>query len=148
MASYAKELNTAEIAYAAIDEADKVEFIIHIKEIPSKEARNAEMALFCGNPQDAEGILLQGGLIFRAIMMNIELYNWDRALELAVKHKTHVDTVLAYRQKFLDDFDKKETNKRFLQYAEGVEVDWEKIETKIALEYQKERDKPVKSQRK
>ncbi|XP_002738919.2 intraflagellar transport protein 80 homolog [Saccoglossus kowalevskii] len=144
MAAYAKELNTAEIAYAAIDEADKVEFIIHIKEIPSKEARSAEMALFCGNSQDAEGILLQGGLIFRAIMMNIELYNWDRALELAVKHKTHVDTVLAYRQKFLDDFDKKETNKRFLQYAEGVEVNWEKIEAKIENEYQKERDKPDK----
>lgn len=43
-----------------------------------------------------------------------------RALELAVKHKTHVDTVLAYRLKFLQDFSKKETNKRFMQYAEGV----------------------------
>lgn len=43
-----------------------------------------------------------------------------RALELAVKHKTHVDTVLAYRKKFLEDFHKEESNKRFLQYAEGV----------------------------
>lgn len=43
-----------------------------------------------------------------------------RALELAVKHKTHVDTVLAYRQKFLQRFGRKETNNRFLQYAEGV----------------------------
>lgn len=43
-----------------------------------------------------------------------------RALELAVKHKTHVDTVLAYREKFLQKFDRKETNKRLLQYAEGV----------------------------
>ncbi|XP_070538600.1 intraflagellar transport protein 80 homolog [Ptychodera flava] len=143
MASYAKELNTAEVAYAAIDEADKVEFIMHIKEIPSKEARKAEMALFCGNSQDAEGILLQAGLTFRAIMMNVELYNWDRALELAVKHKTHVDTVLAYRQKFLDDFDKKETNKKFQQYAEGVEVDWEKIKAKIESEYQNEKERPT-----
>lgn len=46
----------------------------------------------------------------------------SRALELAVKHKTHVDTVLAYRQKFLEDFGKKETNKRFLQYGEGVSI--------------------------
>lgn len=46
----------------------------------------------------------------------------SRALELAVKHKTHVDTVLAYRQKFLDDFGKKETNQRFLQYAEGASI--------------------------
>lgn len=45
-----------------------------------------------------------------------------RALELAVKHKTHVDTVLAYRQKFLQKFGRKETNKRFLQYAEGVSL--------------------------
>lgn len=46
----------------------------------------------------------------------------SRALELAVKHKTHVDTVLAYRQKYLDDFCKKETNQRFLQYAEGASI--------------------------
>lgn len=48
------------------------------------------------------------------------LYSIFRALELAVKHKTHVDTVLAYRQKYLENFDRKETSKRFLQYAQGV----------------------------
>jgi hypothetical protein len=31
-----------------------------------------------GSPQDAEAILLTAGLIFRAIMLNIQLYNWDR----------------------------------------------------------------------
>lgn len=55
-----------------------MQFIINIKEIPVKEARNAEMALLYGNQQDAEAILLQAGLIFRAIMLNIQLYNWDR----------------------------------------------------------------------
>lgn len=145
MAAYAKEFATAEIAYAAIDEADKVHFIQHIKDLPSKEAQNAEMALFCGQPQDAEGILLQGGLIFRAIMLNITLYNWDRALELAVKHKTHVDTVLAFRQRYLQNFDKQETNKRFLQYSEGVQIDWEKIEAKMQLEIQQERERPARS---
>ena len=45
-----------------------------------------------------------------------------RALELAVKHKTHIDTVVAYRQRYLHNFDKKETNKRFIQYAEGVRI--------------------------
>ena len=43
-----------------------------------------------------------------------------RALELAVKHKTHVDTVLAYRQNHLKHFEKEEENKRYLQYMEGV----------------------------
>lgn len=145
MSAYAKELATAEVAYAAIDEADKVQFIQHIRELPSKEARAAEMALFCGQSSDAEGILLQANLIFRAIMLNIQLYNWDRALELAVKHKTHVDTVLAYRQQYLQNFDKKEANKRFLQYLQGVEIDWDKIEAKIAVEEQNERESTGRS---
>lgn len=145
MSSYAKELNTAEVAYAAIQEADKVQFILNIKDIPVKDARNAEMALLCGSPQDAEAILLQAGLIFRAIMLNIQLYNWDRALELAVKHKTHVDTVLGYRLKYLEQFQKKETSKRFLQYREGIEINWEQIEAKIEMEYQKERERPERS---
>lgn len=143
MATYAKDLNTAEIAYAAIKEVEKVQFINNIKDIPVKEARNAEMALLCGNYTDAENILLQAALIFRAIMLNIQLYNWDRALELAVKHKTHVDTVLGYRQKYLKRFDRKENNKRFTQYSEGIEVDWDKIQSKIEMEYQKERERPT-----
>ena len=48
------------------------------------------------------------------------MFALSRALELAIKHKTHVDTVLAYRQRYLQNFDKKETNKRFIQYSEGV----------------------------
>ncbi|XP_015761944.1 PREDICTED: intraflagellar transport protein 80 homolog isoform X2 [Acropora digitifera] len=121
MAAHAKDLNTAETAYAAIDEADKVQYINHIKEIPSQEGRNAAMALFCRQPQEADTILLQAGLIYRAIQMNIDLFNWDRALELAVKHKTHVDTVLAYRQKYLNNFGRIEKSKRFLQYTQGLE---------------------------
>ncbi|XP_007445032.2 intraflagellar transport protein 80 homolog [Python bivittatus] len=119
MAVANKDMNTAEIAYASVGEIDKVQYISSIKNLPSKESRLAHILLFSGNVQDAETLLLQAGLIYQAIQVNINLYNWERALELAVKHKTHVDTVLAYRQKFLDDFSKKETNQRFLQYAEG-----------------------------
>lgn len=143
MSTYAKELTTAEVAYAAICEADKVQYILNIKEIPIKEARNAEMALLCGNSQDAEGILIQGQLIFRAIMLNIQLYNWDRALELAVKHKTHVDTVLGYRKEYLSKFAKTEDNQRYTQYSSGVEIDWDKIHAKIEMEYQNERERPT-----
>ncbi|XP_032237699.1 intraflagellar transport protein 80 homolog isoform X2 [Nematostella vectensis] len=142
MAAYAKELNTAETAYAAIDEADKVQYINHIKEIPTKEGRNAAMALFCRQVMEAETILLQAGLVYRAIQTNIDLFNWDRALELAVKHKTHVDTVLAFRQKYLDNFGRKETSKRFLQFAQGVEVNWEKVNAKIEVELEKEASRP------
>ncbi|KAM4659438.1 intraflagellar transport protein 80 homolog isoform 4-T4 [Amazona ochrocephala] len=122
MAVANKEMATAEIAYASIGKIDKVQYINSIKDLPSKESRMAQMLLFSGNSQEAETLLLQTGLIYQAIQVNINLYNWDRALELAVKHKTHVDTVLAYRQKFLEDFGRKETNKRFLQYAEGVSI--------------------------
>ncbi|NWT08394.1 IFT80 protein, partial [Vireo altiloquus] len=120
MAVANKDMTTAEIAYAAIGEIDKVQYINSIKDLPSRESRMAHMLLFSGNSQEAETLLLQSGLVYQAIQVNINLYNWDRALELAVKHRTHVDTVLAYRQKFLADFGKKETNQRFLQYAEGV----------------------------
>ncbi|KAB5535534.1 hypothetical protein PHYPO_G00118800 [Pangasianodon hypophthalmus] len=123
MAMANRELNTAETAYAAIREVDKVH----------------------GQVQEAEATLLQTGLIYQAIQIHIDLFNWDRALELAVKHKTHVDTVLAHRQKFLQDFGKEETNKRFLQYSEGVEVDWEKIQSKIEMELAKERERAANS---
>lgn len=66
------------LVYMSHLQAEKVQFIVNIKDIPVKEARNAEMALLCGSPQDAESILLTAGLIFRAIMLNIQLYNWDR----------------------------------------------------------------------
>ena len=65
-------------------QADKVQFLQGIKDIPTKEARNAEMAVFSGQPQDAEAILLQAGLIFRAIMLNVQLFNWDRSVTLHI----------------------------------------------------------------
>ncbi|XP_078102173.1 intraflagellar transport protein 80 homolog isoform X2 [Sander vitreus] len=141
MAMANRELTTAEMAYAAIGELPRVQYINFIKEQPSKESSLAHMLMFSGQVQEAEATLLQAGLIYQAIRVSIDLFNWERALELAVKHKTHVDTVLAYRGKFLQTFGRKETNKRFLQYAEGVEVDWEKIQAKIEMELSKEREK-------
>ncbi|KAI5093031.1 intraflagellar transport protein 80-like [Silurus meridionalis] len=145
MAMANRELNTAETAYAAIREVDKVQYIKFIKDLPSKESSLAHTLLFSGQVQEAEATLLQAGLIYQAIQVHIDLFNWDRALELAVKHKTHVDTVLAYRQKFLQNFRKEETNKHFLQYSEGVEVDWEKIQSKIEMELAKERERAANS---
>ncbi|KAM3616364.1 uncharacterized protein V6R79_016748 [Siganus canaliculatus] len=141
MAMSNRELSTAEMAYAAIGELPRVQYINFIKEQPSKESSLAHMLLFSSQIQEAETTLLQAGLIYQAIQINIDLFNWERALELAVKHKTHVDTVLAYRQKFLQKFGRKESDKRFLQYADGVEVDWEKIQAKIEMELSKERER-------
>lgn len=145
MAMANRELTTAEVAYAAIGEVDKVQYINSIKDLPSRESSLAHMLLFSGHTQEAESVLLQAGLVYQAITIHIQLYNWDRALELAVKHQTHVDTVLAHRQRFLLDFHKKETNKRFLQYAQGVEVDWEKIQAKMEMEQARERERAASS---
>ena len=99
------------------------------------------MAVLTGNYQDAENILLQSGLTFRAILLNIHLHQWEKALDLAIKHKTHVDTVLAYRMKHLNRFDKDENIKKFTQFNDEVEIDWEKINAKIDGEFQKEAQK-------
>uniref|UniRef100_A0AAV2J5C6 Intraflagellar transport 80 n=1 Tax=Knipowitschia caucasica TaxID=637954 RepID=A0AAV2J5C6_KNICA len=141
MAMASKELTTSEMAYAAIGELPRVQYIRFIKEQASKESCLAHMLLFGGQVAEAEAVLLQAGLVYQAIQVNIDLFNWERALELAVKHKTHVDTVLAFREKFLQKFGRKESNKSFLQYAEGVDVDWEKIQVKIEMEISKEREK-------
>ena len=44
-----------------------------------------------------KSLSIDGHFHSRAILLNIYLHQWERALDLAVKHKTHVDTVLAYR---------------------------------------------------
>ena len=38
-----------------------------------------------------------------------------RALQLALKHKTHVDTVLAFREKYLSEVGHQETIKNFVE---------------------------------
>lgn len=59
-------------------QVDKVQFVSHIKQLPSPERRNAELALFCHQPQQAEAIYLQASLPFRAIQLNMNLFNWER----------------------------------------------------------------------
>eukprot|EP00736_Rhodelphis_marinus_P011395 Rmarinus@m.26807 len=141
MAVQSLELDTAEVAYAAIEEVDKVQYVLHIKGIPSPEGRTAEVYTFMRRPEEGEAILLQASLLYRAIKLNIKLFRWDRALEIAVSHKTHLDTVLAYRKRYLDSFGLSETNKRFQQYFEqDIELDWEKIKAKIKQDKQREKD--------
>ena len=98
------------------------------------------MAVLIGNYQDAENMLLQAGLVFRAILLNIHLHQWERALDLAVKQRTHVDTVLAYRVKHLTRSEKEENIAKYKQYMKEVEIDWDQIGAKIEEEYHKEKE--------
>ena len=137
MALYSRELNTAEIALAAIDEADKVQFINYVKLIPSEVGRNAELARFCRRPQEAEQMLLQARMYYRAIKMNIRSFKWERALEIALSNKKHIDTVIAYRRKFLEASGREESLEKFKQFSD-LETDWVAIKTKIKQEKESE----------
>lgn len=44
---------------------------------------------------------MQAGLVYRAVKLHVRLHNWQHALDLAVKHKQHLDTVLMYRQRWV-----------------------------------------------
>ncbi len=138
MAIFQRELNTVEIALAAIDEADKVQFINYVKELPSEPARNAALAVYQKKIPEAEQILLTARLYYRAIKLNIKLYKWDRALEIAVNNKTHVDTVIAYRKRFLQMYQREETNEKFRQFSKDIQVDWETVKTKIRADKERE----------
>ncbi|EFJ41230.1 intraflagellar transport protein IFT80 [Volvox carteri f. nagariensis] len=124
MAMAAKELNTAEAAFAAIDEVDKTHFVRKVKLIPTEEGRNSELALYRHRPEEAEAVLLQAGLVYRAIKLNIKLFNFERALDLAVQYKQHQDTVLWYRAQFLRAAKQQETVPRFMQMNESVRKPW------------------------
>lgn len=81
---------------------------------------------------------MQARLFYRAIKLNIKLYKWDKALDIAIAQKTHVDTVIAYRKRFLEQYNKEETNERFKQLSQEIEVDWETVKTKIKAEKERE----------
>lgn len=138
MGIYCRELNTVEIALAAIDEADKVQFINYIKDLPSEPSRNAALAMYCKKVTEAEQILLQARLYYRAIKMNIKLYRWERALDIAINNKTHVDTVIAYRARFLQQYNKEEDIDKFKQYSKDIQVDWNTVKAKIRTDKDRE----------
>ena len=119
-----------------------MEYIKYIKTIPSEEGKLAELALYRRQPEEAERILLQAKpqLVYRAIKLNIRIYRWERALEIAQKFKSHVDTVLGYRQRFLETFQKKEDIPKFKQYRD-TQVDWAAIAAKEQEEEEEERNR-------
>jgi intraflagellar transport protein 80 len=87
--------------------------------------------LLSNKVSEAEAVLLQSKLIYRAIKLNINLFRWERAYALALENKVHIDTVLAYRNKYLEGAGLEETNSKFIELAKEVKVDWTKIKAKI-----------------
>ena len=133
-------LDTADIALAARKEVAKLHYILYIKDIPLEEGQNAEIALYQRRPDEAERILLQANppLVYRAIKMNIRLFRWKRALQIAEQHKKHIDTVLYYRQKFLTSHNRSEEEPRFKELFAEVEINEDAIAEKKAKEHEEE----------
>lgn len=90
------------------------------QKLPNEMERLAEMALLAGDLLAAEGILLQNGLTAEAIRINIEMYNWNRALELAIKHKKLLGQVLESRKRYLEVLDKREVNQSFIAVQANI----------------------------
>lgn len=135
------EIQIAETAVASIDEVDKVTFIEKIVGMKGKFNEiifHAYVLLLRNNIEEAENVLLQGKFIYRAIKLNINLFRWDRALSLAYQFKVHIDTVLGYRNQYLEKAKLEETNSKFIELAKDVKVDWEKINLNIEEEKKKE----------
>ncbi|KAI4494196.1 hypothetical protein M0802_009065 [Mischocyttarus mexicanus] len=120
MATDNKELNVAEEAYAAIRRYDKVDYVRYIKNLPKMTERCAEMTLLSGDLLAAEGILLQNGLVEEAITLNIKVYNWNRALELAIRHKKQIEEVLNERKDYLKTLKKEETNSSYIAAMNNI----------------------------
>jgi len=70
--------------------------------------------------------------------MNIKLYRWEKALDIAINNKTHVDTVIAYRARFLEQYQKEETIEKFKQYNKDIQVDWSTVKAKIRADKDRE----------
>ncbi|XP_067007363.2 intraflagellar transport protein 80 homolog [Anabrus simplex] len=138
MALNAKDLDTALDAYVALREFVTVDKILEVQKITVPAIKVAQILMLNKNSKEAETLLLQNGFVFRAIMTNIDVCDWDRALDLAVRNKTHVDTVLLKRKQYLEGLKMEEDKPEYLKFKDEVELDPEKIEEKIELEYAKE----------
>lgn len=60
--------------------------------------------------------------MYRAIKLNIKLFDFERAVQLAQQHKVHIDTVVYYRHLYLTAASQQETILSFQQLAETVSL--------------------------
>ena len=130
------------MAYAAIEQVDKLLYMCHIKELPTIEAREAELLLFRRRLPEAVNVLVQGGWIYRAIKMYVRLFQWEKAYELARQHQQHLDTVLLLRQRFLQQQRIEETLPKLATAAQQLgALNEEAIQAKIQAEEAREAER-------
>ncbi|KAE9554173.1 hypothetical protein FO519_002594 [Halicephalobus sp. NKZ332] len=139
LSATSKNFYVAEIAYGELSEPEKVLFLNEIRNEKNPQVKNALMTLFNGNSRDSELSLAQNGFTFRSIMTCLSLFQFEKALDLATKNKIHIDTVLGYRQRYLEKTGRKENDSKFLKQLAEVEIDWHHIREKVREDYEKEK---------
>lgn len=133
MAIQQQELNTVEIALAAINAVDKVRHIAYINSLEDV-FKSAELAVFANKHEEALAILLGSKKVYKAIKTCLMMHKWEQALDIAVQYKTHIDTVLAYRARHLDQMGHVENSAKFQAIAQEVPYDWETVKNKEQME--------------
>ncbi|KAE9411916.1 hypothetical protein Angca_007173, partial [Angiostrongylus cantonensis] len=71
---------------------------------------------------EADALLEKGGSVFQAVMLNIIMLQWSRAIDLAIKYNSYLEVVLGYRQKYLEKLGRKETDEKFLRRLGEVKI--------------------------
>lgn len=106
MALNKRNLDMAEIGYAAVEIFERVMYIKNVKKVYeqmtgkiganepvnstklmcSEAVKKAEIALLCGSYLEAENILLSAGFIVRTLFMHLNLFHWVDAVQIAKKY--------------------------------------------------------------
>lgn len=136
-----KNFTVAETCYGQLQEVEKVLFLSEIRSQPNALLRAGLFSQFGGNAREAEAALLKAGRFFKAIMLNLGIFRFDRALELALKFDSHLDTVLGYRQRYLALLGRKENDPKYLKHLSQVEIDWPHIFEKIRKDEEEDQHK-------
>lgn len=146
-----RDLDTAKHALAALGDLPRVKLIQNALNVQANFLTgpagtlaaimaHADLSLLCRRPVDgANGFLANGGSIYRAVKTLIKAHEWEAALTLALKKKSHIDTVLAYRNRFMTALHGSSKYQEPLESFKQLkshfgEIDWDTIKAKIRTE--------------
>ncbi|XP_058449133.1 intraflagellar transport protein 80 homolog [Malaya genurostris] len=116
MASKRNQLDISKEAFSACLQIDKVNYLSYIKDLqPSGAEQMAENSIMNGRIQEAEVILLSNNKVSEAISFCLRMHRWSRALDIAQKNKTSLETVLQERKKYLLALGREEHDPNFLK---------------------------------
>lgn len=121
IASKQNQIEICEEAFSATIQIDKVNHLHFIHQLHKGEPlQMAEVSVLNGRITEAELLLVHNKQIKEAINLCMRMHSWDRALDIAQKHKQTVDlvdVVLSERNKYLSSLRKKEWLPSFLSYV-------------------------------